>query len=68
MTHSQYFGHNFAGSHYAGVRGPVGEKPVSRATRNCVAYLSDWCSFWRKTQSAAGHPMYFLHKFGFNDV
>ena len=55
-THSQYFGDNFSGSHYADVRGTVEEKPVSRATRNCVPLVGSLDSFSRKTQSAGGHP------------
>ena len=46
MTHAQYFGDNFSGSHYADVRATVEEKPVSRATRNCVAYMPALDSFW----------------------
>ena len=61
MTHSQYFRDNFAGTHYAGVQVCLGGKPVSRSTSGSVPLVGSLYSFSRKTQSAAGHPMYFLY-------
>ena len=45
-THSQYFGHNFLGITFTDVRGTVSQCAVSRATRNCVAYMPNWGPFW----------------------
>ena len=45
MTHAQYFGDNFLGITFTDVRGTVSQCAVSRATRNCVAYMPNWGSF-----------------------